>query len=79
MVYELYEKTTENDDVKEWAFYVVFTGSEPSPNERPFASGHCFLGIDDAEGCRRYEDGRQDTQFEVERLNRNAQPPSRHR
>jgi len=77
MMYELYEKTTENDDVKEWAFYVVHTGDEPSPYARPFASGHWFLGVDDADGCRQYEVGRQDAQFEVERLNRNSKPPSR--
>lgn len=74
-MYELYEQTAENDDVREWAFFVVFRGEKPQLGQTPFSNGAWSLGSNDAEGRAAYEMGRQEAMLEVERLRRNAKSP----
>lgn len=74
-MFELYELATENDKVKEWAFFVIYRGTVPQPRQHPISSGILVLGNDDEEERKRYEQGRQAAMWEVERLNRNGKPP----
>lgn len=77
MLHELYEITTDKDGVREWAFFVVFKGMEPSPDQKPYAKGAWNPEVNHAEGKALYEAGKAEAAWEVERLNRNGRVPPR--
>jgi hypothetical protein len=76
MLYELHEKTEQEGAKRKWSFFVVFIGQTPKPQQTPFCSG-VWDPRQPHESQRVYQAARQEAQWEVERLNRNAKPPSR--
>lgn len=78
MVWEVFEKSQDMDGAKQWSFFIVRRGESPNNTDRPFSSGHWFIGKDaagDPAGMRFYEDAKRNAAAEATRLNRAGKPP----
>ena len=78
-MWEVHEKSEDQDGAKAWAVYVVRKGEQPKPNSRPFAGGHWFFGKEggDPAGKGFYDEGVSNAKAEADRLTKLGTPPRR--